>query len=217
MSPVARCCSPAGYSRVFSERRAGSEARRYRRKGLDATSRRVFTVVTRQPVSGTVLEVGGGIGAIQIELLKKGAARATNVELAPTYETAAKALLREAGLEDRVERRVVDFVEASEGVEPADLVLMNRVVCCYPDMPRLVGAAAERTRDRLVISYPAARWWIRLGLGLANLLLSMAQFRVFVHSPRAIRAAAEARGLRTVTVEPGLIWEVVCLQRTQQV
>src|SRR5579864_2589649 len=155
-SCVPGCCSPDGYSWVFSERRASSEARRFRRKGLDGTSRRVLRMVTRRPIHGTVLEVGGGIGGIQVELLKAGAVAATNVELIPTYETAARELLREAGLEDRVQRRVADFASAADGIEPADMVVMNRVVCCYPDMPRLVTAAANRTRDRLVISYPAS-------------------------------------------------------------
>src|SRR5262249_42059532 len=124
------CCTPKGYRWVFSERSARSEAKRYRRKGLDATSKRIFEFVRKQGVVGrTVVEVGGGIGAIQIELLKAGAARAVSVELTPTYEEEATALLREAGLTDRVERRIMDFAAAGEGVEGADIVIMNRVIC----------------------------------------------------------------------------------------
>src|SRR5205809_3530097 len=96
---VTACCSPKGYRWVFSERSARAEARRYRRKGLDGTSRRIVDFLKGQGLEGrTVLEVGGGIGAIQIELLKAGASRALSVELTPTYEEAAGALLREAGL-----------------------------------------------------------------------------------------------------------------------
>src|SRR6267378_5042545 len=100
------CCSPKGYRWVFSERSARSEARKYRRRGLDGTSRLIVDFLKAQGADGqTVLEVGGGIGAIQIELLKAGAARAVSVELTPTYEQSAAELLREAGLEGRVERR----------------------------------------------------------------------------------------------------------------
>src|SRR5256885_518357 len=156
------CCSPKGYKWVFSERSARAEARRYRRKGLDGTSRRIVDFLKGQGLEGrTVLEVGGGIGAIQIELLKAGASRALSVELTPTYEEAAGALLREAGLTDRVERRVMDFAEAASEVDGADIVVLNRVICCYPDMPKLAGAAAghadrKSTRlnsSHLVISY----------------------------------------------------------------
>src|SRR5438132_12679036 len=156
------CCTPKGYRWVFSERSARAEAKRYRRKGLDATSRRIFDFVKKQGVEGrTVLEVGGGIGAIQIELLKAGAARAVSVELTPTYEEEATALLREVGLEERVERRIMDFAAAGAAVERADIVIMNRVICCYPDMPRLAGTAADHTREVLVVSFPKERWWTR--------------------------------------------------------
>src|ERR1700716_3951821 len=107
------CCTPKGYRQLFSERNARAEARRYRRRGLDAISRRITNLIKEHGVEGrTLLEVGGGIGAIEIELLKAGFARAVSVELTPTYETSAAELLHEAGLADRVERRVMDFTEA---------------------------------------------------------------------------------------------------------
>src|SRR2546421_9976153 len=108
-----------------------------------------------QGVEGrTVLEVGGGIGAVQIELLKAGAARAVSIELTPTYEDVAARLLSDAGLTDRVERKVTDFAQAASQVEGADVVIMNRVMCCYPDMPRLAGAAPDDAARLVVLSYP---------------------------------------------------------------
>jgi magnesium-protoporphyrin O-methyltransferase len=83
------CCSPKGYSSIFSEKRAHAEARRYRRRGLDRTSRRIAELLQQGIAGRTLLEVGGGIGAIQIELLRAGITRAVNIELTPTYEGAA--------------------------------------------------------------------------------------------------------------------------------
>src|SRR5712664_864655 len=157
------CCTPKGYRTIFSEKSAVTEAKRYRRRGLDATSRRIFDFIKRRGIEGkTVLEVGGGIGAIEIELLKAGMTRAVNVELTPTYEIAAGELLVEAGLTDRVDRRLMDFAEAGASVEGADVVVMNRVICCYPDMPKLAGAAADRAKAMLVMSFPNRRWWSAL-------------------------------------------------------
>src|SRR5688572_16023398 len=102
----------------------------------------------------TVLEVGGGVGEIQIELLKRGAASAVTLELSPAYDDEATQLLREAGLEGRVERRLHDIAEDPEAVEPADVVVLHRVVCCYPDYERLLGVAAQHARRLLVFSYP---------------------------------------------------------------
>jgi 2-polyprenyl-3-methyl-5-hydroxy-6-metoxy-1,4-benzoquinol methylase len=210
------CCSPKGYRWVFSERSARAEAKRFRRKGLDSTSGRIVAFLKTQGVEGrTVLEVGGGIGAIQIELLKAGAARAISVELTPTYEEVAGDLLREAGLADRVERRVVDFAEAAGQVESADIVILNRVICCYPDMPRLAGAAADHARQVLVLSYPRRTWWTVIGLWLANfMLLAMRrEFHIFLHPPRKIIATSEQRGLEPVFNQKGALWIVSALRR----
>jgi len=211
------CCTPKGYRWVFSERSARAEAKRYRRKGLDATSRRIGDLVKKEGVEGrTVLEVGGGIGAIQIELLKAGAARAISVELTPTYEDEAAALLREAGLEERVERRIMDFAAAGAAVEGADIVIMNRVICCYPDMPRLAGAAADHARQMLVMSYPTGAWWMRVGVGLGNFVLWLLrrEFHVFVHPPREIIATTRRRGLEPVLDQQGALWTVAAMRRT---
>src|SRR4029453_4273363 len=147
------CCRPEAYGAVFSEKSARRALRRYRRRGLDRLSSRMARVLRDQGVGGPVLEAGGGIGALGIELLEAGADRATNVELSPEYEAAAAELARERGVEDRVERRVGDFVTEDE-VGAADAVVMNRVVCCYPNYEALVGTAAERARRLLVFTFP---------------------------------------------------------------
>ena len=215
-SSMSDCCSPQGYRQIFSERSARADAKRYRRRGLDPTSRRIVEFLKRhEPKGRTLLEVGGGIGAIEIELLKEGLSRAVSVELTPTYEKVAAALLREAGFEDRVERSVMDFAEAGADVEAADLVVMNRVICCYPDMPKLAGAAADHARGMLVMSFPNDRWWTRLALTLANVVLRITrrQFRVFLHPPHLIVRTAEQHGLRPRLNQRGRFWQVVALER----
>jgi hypothetical protein len=159
----------------------------------------------------TVLEVGGGVGAIQLELLRAGASRAVSIELTPTYEVAAAELLAEAGLAGRVGRRVLDFVDAGTEVEASDIVVLNRVVCCYPDMPRLVGTAADHARGTLVLSFPRRRWWTRVVLAMGNggFRLTRREFHVFLHPPARIREEAEARGLKVRRDQPGLFWQVL--------
>jgi magnesium-protoporphyrin O-methyltransferase len=135
--------------------------------------------------------------------------------MTPTYETAAGDLLRKAGLEDRVERKLMDFAEADADVEAADIVIMNRVICCYPDMPKLVGVAAAHTRQVLVLSFPRETWWTRQGLSLANLVLRIARrgFQVFVHRPERILATAEDNGLTATLNQSGVFWQVAAFRR----
>lgn len=201
---------------MFSERSARQQARRFRSKGLDRASRRVFDLVFAGGVQDrTVLEIGGGIGAIQVELLRAGAATATSVELTPSYEDVAAELLSEAGLTGRVERRVGDFVASAADIEAADIVVMNRVVCCYPDMPTLVGLAAERTRRTLVMTFPVNSWPVRAAVSFLNLVLkvSRSEFKVFVRAASGIRAEAEARGLEARVDRAGLFWHTLALNR----
>src|SRR4051794_5286178 len=117
---MAPCCDPRGCDAFFGSRFAGRMAARYRKRGLDRTSRRIVDFLERRGVDGaTVLEIGGGVGEIQLELLKRGAARAMNLELSPAYDDDARALLAEAGFgQERAERRLHDIAVDPEGVEP---------------------------------------------------------------------------------------------------
>src|SRR5258708_17533926 len=117
-------------------------------------------------------------------------ARAVNVELTPTYEAAAVGLLGDSGLADRAERKIMDFAEAGNEVEAADVVVMNRVICCYPDMPKLAGAAAQHAKEVLVLSFPNERWGTQLGLSFSNFRFALfqIQFPVFFHSPHPLLA-----------------------------
>ncbi len=201
---------------MFGPKRARKDARRYQRRGLDPTARHIVELLRRQGVEGrTLLEVGGGVGALQIELLKAGVSRVVSIELTPTYEDAAGDLLQRAGLQDRVERRLMDFAEAGDDVAAADIVIMNRVICCYPDMPRLATAAAAHTRQTLVLSFPKETWWTRFGLAIGNLVLRAArlQFQVFVHPPARIIATAEECGLETTLNRSGIFWQVAAFRR----
>jgi magnesium-protoporphyrin O-methyltransferase len=210
---VGGCCPPPGVADVFGERAARRDARRYRRKGLDGTARRIVAFLRGLGLEGrTVLEVGGGVGALEIELLKAGAEQAVNVELSPAYDAEAATLAREAGLERRIDRRVGDFA-AGVFVNPADVVLLHRVVCCYPDPEALVGAAAERTADSLVLSFPRETLLVRTGFTLANLWYGRSGFRIYVHPVARILGPAESRGLRRTFEHRGRLWQVVALER----
>ncbi len=133
------CCSAKGCDEFFTERVARRDAVRYRRAGIDGNARRVFDFARRRGLEGrTVLEVGGGIGALQLEFLQAGASRAENVELSPAYEPYAVELLQAAGLEGRVERHLLDFASQADDVQSADVVVLHKVVCCYRTTRRLL-------------------------------------------------------------------------------
>jgi hypothetical protein len=63
-------------------------------------------------------------------------------------------LLEDAGFTGRARRRGIDIVTAPGSVEPADVVVLHRVVCCYPDYVGLLGAVADHARALVVFSHP---------------------------------------------------------------
>ncbi|HEV8469326.1 MAG TPA: methyltransferase domain-containing protein [Candidatus Limnocylindria bacterium] len=210
------CCDPNGLRAVFGEARASSDARKYRRKGLDDDGRRIVDfLVARGMTDRTLLEIGGGIGALQIELLRAGAARAESVEISSAYEDVARELASEARLVERIDRRVGDFAVEHPGMDSADAVVLHHVVCCYPDMPGLVRPAAALARRWLVLTFPADRWWIRSGLRLVSGAQSLfrREFRVFFHEPSAIEAIARSAGLEPALAHRGFFWQLLALER----
>jgi magnesium-protoporphyrin O-methyltransferase len=196
---MAGCCPSRDYHRFFNKRFARRLANRYRKRGLDPTAQTMVQFLQELGIEdASILEIGGGVGEIQIELLKLGAARAQNLELSPDYEQQARMLAGQAGVQGRLDWRIHDLAQDPAAVVPADLVILHRVVCCYPDYERLLGAAADHARRALVFSYPPRNALSRAFYGVFNLVmrLTRSSFRGFAHPPGAMLGVLEDHGLR---------------------
>ncbi len=207
---MAGCCSSPSYEQVFSSRQARWDAARYSRKGLGWAPGRTVELFKDRVIGGdSFLEIGGGIGDLQVELLRLGVARAVSIELSPSYEEKAAKLLRDAGLDSKAIRLIGDFVTLSHRVKEADLVVMHSVICCYPDMERLVEAAAAKTKRYLVVSYPRDTWWLRLFARAVNDIwyrrVRRSDFRFFIHPPPHIHRTALQAGLSLLREERNAI------------
>jgi magnesium-protoporphyrin O-methyltransferase len=110
----------------------------------------------------------------------------------------------------------MDFVNAGADIEAADIVVMNRVICCYPDLPRLAGAAADHARGLLVMSFPKERWWTRVMVWMANVGMGLTrrEFRIFLHPMAQILATGEKHGLKLSVDRPGVFWQIAAMERT---
>ena len=209
---MAGCCPPRGYDVMFDERQARRDLRRWRAKGLTGDAQDAVEFLAGERV-GTVLEIGGGIGAAQVELLRRGVERATNVELSPGYEAVAIGLAREEGVTERVERLLGDAVAAE--LPDADAVLLNRVVCCYPDYEALLAASARHARRFLVFTFPRSGLVASAAISIANVLLRLRRrdFRAYAHPRAGLVAAAERHGLQFVHERRTLVWQTAAFAR----
>jgi hypothetical protein len=206
-------CSSAESLDIFGEKLARRELRRYLRKGLRGEDARLIAEWAEAGGldGATVVEVGGGVGQIQAELLRRGAARGSVVEVVAGYEQPAAELARAAGVAERSSFALVDLLEKPDAVEPADIVVLRRVVCCSPSGAELLGVAAGKAHRTLLASYPRDRAVIRAAARVQNVFFALIRkrFRVFVHSPVDLQRAAAQYGLGRSRVSRGAIWETV--------
>ncbi len=210
------CCTPTGYRTVFGAKAVERDVRRYARKGLVASARWLVDCLDGAELTGrSVLEVGGGIGDLQIELVQAGAARATNIELIDSYEDAARTLIAERGFERRIDRRISDFALHADAAPTADIVVMHRVICCYPDPDTLLAAACEHSGDRVAITVPRESWWVRLGFATMNAWFRLRRigFRAYVHPIAPMIRVAAANGFHQAEHRRGPMWTSMILGR----
>jgi SAM-dependent methyltransferase len=210
------CCQREGIERQFGRRTAQWELRRFRKRGPAKTTRMLIEALQREGVAGArILDVGGGVGAIYHALLAAGARNAIHVDVSPDYLNVAREEAERRGHADRVELVHADFVEVAPTQDEADIVTLDRVICCYPEMERLVMLSADKARRLYGAVYPRESWWLRLALAGVNLTSRIRRcgFRTYLHAPAAIDRVLRARGLARRSFQQTLAWEVAVYSR----
>lgn len=210
------CCQHECYSAQFNEQHAANDVRRYRKKGPDPTTRMLLGALAAEGVDGaSVLDVGAGIGVVHHELLGSGARTATHIDASMPHILAAREETARRGNAARVTFLHGDVVALASDLPAADVVTLDRVICCYADMERLVAATAHKARRLYGAVYPRERWVIKAFLALGNAMRRLRgnAFRTYVHPPAAIDAALRREGLTPRTVKDTFVWRVAVYAR----
>jgi 2-polyprenyl-3-methyl-5-hydroxy-6-metoxy-1,4-benzoquinol methylase len=206
--------TPNQFGTFYNEKRATADLRRYREKGPNPWTRTLIEALMAEGVAGsTLLDIGGGVGAIEHELLDAGAAHATSIEASAAYLDVARAEAERRGHSDRAELRHGDFIELAASIPPADIVTLDRVVNVYPDWERLVALSAERAQHLYGLVFPRDTRQVRLGVVAINLIFR-GPVRAAVRPVDAIERILGEQGLRphfTRTVGP--VWQVAVYRR----
>jgi len=208
------CCAT---DQQFDQRTAQADLRRLHRRGPDPATKLLLTAVQDSPLppQPTLLDIGGGIGTIHHTLLDHGFAHATQIDASQAYLTVAAVEAERRGHVGRVTFAHADFRALAPTTPPADVVTLDRVVCCDPDYAGLLGAAAEHAQRLLAFSYPHARWYTRLVVATMNAWRRLRghPFRAYIHSPTAMIAVLEGRGLRRRWAGGTWIWRAELFER----
>jgi magnesium-protoporphyrin O-methyltransferase len=170
----------------------------------------------------TVLDVGCGIGDLALATLGRGAVRATGVDLSTRAIRHAAVLARERGLADRATFEVGDGSRLD--LPEADVVVLNRVLCCYTDADALLQRTLAAAGSVYAFTAPVSGGPI----GLANRSWTWiwnvvyrirrkkyAGFQTYVHDLRDIDRRVRLAGFRPVRHEHRrVVWDLAVYART---
>ncbi|HLE05702.1 MAG TPA: class I SAM-dependent methyltransferase [Anaerolineales bacterium] len=187
------------------------------RKGKPAkTTPLLVNALIREGVEAlSLLDIGGGIGVVQFELLRAGAIAATSVDASTAYIQVAREEAARAAMEHRITYVNGDFVSLAVAIPETDIVTLDRVICCYDDVKALVSLSASKARKLYGVVYPRSTWWVRLPLLLVNLghRVRRSPFRAFVHPSELVDELIRNAGLTPVYHQNTFPWQVFVYQR----
>jgi 2-polyprenyl-3-methyl-5-hydroxy-6-metoxy-1,4-benzoquinol methylase len=208
------CCSQCeGIEQMFDDEHVDEDLRQYRAEGPDETTGWLLDELEARGVDGlTVLDIGGGVGAIQHELLDHGAKSAVHVDASSAYVEAAKREAKRRKLVDKIEWHFGNFVDLASELSPADIVTLDKVICCYDDMPSLVRRSARLANKYYGIVIPRDQWYLRIAFRVMDFFQGLFgnPYRAFVHPHEKIEVIINRAGLKRVFQRRNLIWQT-CL------
>jgi magnesium-protoporphyrin O-methyltransferase len=202
---------------LFDARAARRDLRRYRARGASSTTRLLIdALLDQRSEDRTLLDIGGGVGAIPRELLPAGFSHAVQVDASAAYLAVSEREANRHGLRDRITFRYRDFVELADELAAADVVTLDRVVCCYPDGERLVASSAAKAQHLYGLVLPRERIITRIGVTLANAWFRLrgSAFRTYLHSTENVESVLRGHGFRRTYVAHSLLWRVATYSRS---
>ena len=206
------CCQRQVIDDRFDQDFVVNKVKQYRRSGLKKETRILVEALKSEGVDGlTLLHVGGGLGTIAHELIRAGVRQTVSVEVSQAFIDAAQTEAARQGLADKMSFLHGDLVELAPQVSQADVVTLDKVVCCYRDMESLVRISVEKAQRFYGLVYPRDKWWVQMGIGFENLLENLrgSQWRVYVHPTQEVDRLIREQGLRQRFYRALIDWQVV--------
>lgn len=204
------CCAPTASTAKFFSYFANGYCRRFKKKGFEASQKQLLEAIE---VAGfddrTLMEIGCGVGHLHLTLLERGARSALGIELSPKMLALAKQWSNERAITDRVEYIEGDFMTLVDQLNPADIVILDKVICCYPDVEGLVGQSVGKTLQAYVFTIPRSRWLVRFGMSFLKfcLWLIRSEFRPYIHDLETINTIIESAGFKKFYHRTSFAWD----------
>jgi magnesium-protoporphyrin O-methyltransferase len=192
---------------------------KYKSKGLTASTEVLLGLLRENGLVGkTILDIGCGTGFFALETLRQGASSCVGVDLSSAAIHEANEFAKESGLRDRATFEVANG--ASTQHPSSDIVVMDKVLCCYPDANSLLKTASASSRELLGFVVPRDRGLMkplmRVGIGVINLVerLRKTGFRLYLHPLRSLDKLLVDNSFRESSRAKSRFWLVFLYKRT---
>ena len=203
------CCEMT--DNMFNEESAKADIKEYRRHGPAKQTMLILEAVRSLGLKDAkLLDIGGGVGTIHHELLKDTAREATRVDASSAYLNEARDESEKQGNGGKGNFIHADFTDVAANLPQADVVTLDRVVCCYPDFRSLLTNASEHSCKAIAMTYPREVWYTRIGLGVINFFQRLRKdpFRVFVHPIQEMDVLLNTQGFKRMKMKRLFVWEM---------
>jgi len=212
MTCAGNSCSCVGVNTLFDKKGAKKEYKRYLRKGAHKMTKKLIEALKNEDIQGkSLIDIGGGIGAIHHELLSAGVRKATNVDGSEAYIETSKEEGKRLHHEEKLTHHFGDYVEQSESVGQADIVTLDKVLCCYKDMRELVARSSSNAQKFYGLIYPNDTWWMKFFSSFANIFvrLKSKEFQSYIHDVKEVENIILGNGFKQRFYYKNFIWQVI--------
>ncbi len=203
------CCAHAGSANRFFSFFARRYHKRYLKKGLEKTQLQLIDGLTQAGYKqSTLLEIGSGVGYLHQQILKDGATTAVGIDLSDKMLIEAEKLALFQGLDKQTVYLHGDFLDLIPDVEKADVTILDKVVCCYPDANSLVHESVKKTSRVYGLTYPRKTLMTKTAEAIMAIIMKIirSDFRSYVHDPLLVEQWITEQGFRKLYQNQTLVW-----------
>lgn len=216
LEQIMDCTDCQGFDEEFDREHAINSLNQYRDQGPNRNTQKLLDALSAENLGGmTLMDIGGGVGVIQNELMKRGIDFATSVEASDSYAELARQEARRQGHLEKITFIIGDFVELAERISKADIVTLDSVLCCYRDMKSLVSLSVALAKRYYGLVYPRDNLWGRAMVASWNIKhkINGKTFRDYSHSAFVVDSLIRGLGMKLHFQWQSMLWQIVVYKR----
>lgn len=209
------CCDA---NKFFDQKLAKKELKKYLKKGPRGATKRIVNFLDKLEINDkSLLDIGGGIGVLQWQFLKKGGAKTIDVDAASGYMETARKYAKTKGWEQKASFIEGDFNDIAAELAQCDIVTLDKVVCCYPDYQLILDNASEKAKDYIILSYPLSNWMSRVvnAVGRLYFYFKKSAFKTYIHPSAKIQGLLSSKGFIIEHRSIKFPWQIQVYRRTE--